>query len=142
MSIGVQNTLSQLQNATARVQFQQGQKNLGTTNMTQSGFLQLLMAQMKYQDPTNPTDDQAMISEEAQFTQIDSLNNLNKTMTQTNQISQASSIVGKNVQITQSDGTTSTGQVSSVSIGSDGTVGLKVNGQTYSMSQISQIFAN
>jgi flagellar hook assembly protein FlgD len=59
--VSVQNTLNQIQNNTNQVQFQQGRKNLGSSEMTREGFLRLLMAQMQYQDPTEPTDYSQML---------------------------------------------------------------------------------
>jgi flagellar basal-body rod modification protein FlgD len=34
-------------------------------------FLQLLVAQLKYQDPTNPTDSTQFVSQLAQFSELD-----------------------------------------------------------------------
>jgi len=38
---------------------------------TENTFLQLLVAQMKYQDPTNPTDSTQFVSQLAQFSQLE-----------------------------------------------------------------------
>jgi flagellar basal-body rod modification protein FlgD len=47
---------------------------LGTPS--ESEFLQLLVAQMKYQDPTSPTDPTQFVSELAQFSQLESTLNI------------------------------------------------------------------
>ena len=41
-------------------------------------FLQLLVEQMKYQDPLAPTDSAQMIAQLAQFTSLEQMNNLNE----------------------------------------------------------------
>jgi flagellar basal-body rod modification protein FlgD len=137
-------TLSTITSSTSQVGFQQSQKNLSNGNngtITQAGFLQLLMAQLKYQDPTNPMDSNTMVTQEAQLTQIDSLNKLNDTLSQSGQLSQASSLVGKSVQVKDASGNISSGIVNSALI-QNGGVQVSINGKTYPVSNISQVFAS
>jgi len=56
-------------------------------------FLQLLVAQMKNQDPLQPTSNQEYISELTQFSVLEEIQNLSSVMNNTN----AFSLVGKNV---------------------------------------------
>lgn len=62
-------------------------------------FLQLLVAQMKYQDPLNPASDTEFISQLAQFSSLEQMQNLNLTTMNT----QAFSLVGKEVIISTED---------------------------------------
>ena len=50
------------------------------SGMDKDAFLQLLVAQMKYQDPLEPTSNTEYISQYAQFSQVEALNNMSTTM--------------------------------------------------------------
>jgi flagellar basal-body rod modification protein FlgD len=47
-----------------------------STTVSKDEFLQLLVAQLKYQDPLNPQDPSEFVSELAQFTQVEQLTNM------------------------------------------------------------------
>lgn len=137
----IQDTLLQLQNATNRVNFQKGQESLGSSELGPDAFLRLLMEQLRHQDPLNPMDSQDFLGQQAQFTQIEKLDKLTSTIAQANGISQASSMVGKTVELIDDFGEPITGKVDSVLIGSDG-VGLEVGGNVYSIGQIYRIVSD
>jgi flagellar basal-body rod modification protein FlgD len=42
-------------------------------NVTEDEFLQLLVAQLQHQDPTNPTDGTTFVTQLAQFSQLEQL---------------------------------------------------------------------
>ena len=69
--------------------------NTGSTGGTlgKDAFLQLLVTQMKYQDPLSPTDNTEYISQLATFSQLEEMQNMSNTL----QISQASSLTGETV---------------------------------------------
>jgi flagellar basal-body rod modification protein FlgD len=92
-SISSQTTLNQLQNNTNKVQWENGQKNLGKSSLTREGFLQLIMAQMQYQDPTEPQDYSQMLGQQVQLQMADEMN----SMVSSTQFSQASNMIGKSV---------------------------------------------
>lgn len=66
-------------------------------------FLQLLVTQLKNQDPLSPTDNTQFVSQMAQFSSLESMQNLNTTVDslattyQSSQALQASSLVGRSV---------------------------------------------
>ena len=79
-------------------------RNTSSTGMDKDAFLQLLVAQMKYQDPMEPTSNTEYIAQYAQFSQVEALNNMSQNM----ELSRYSSFVGKEVVIASegSDGKT------------------------------------
>ena len=111
-------------------------------DVTQNQFLQLLVTEMKNQDPTQPTDETQTLSQLAQFSSLEQMTNLNQTMTQGNtysQITQGASLIGKTV--TTSGSSTAAGMsgvVSAVTINSGKTY-LEVGGQSVDASTVTQI---
>ena len=76
------------------------------TGYDKDAFMQILVAQMKYQDPLEPTSNTEYISQYATFTQVEQLSNMANAMS----LSRASEMVGKTVTIKQTNpdnGTTS-----------------------------------
>lgn len=74
-------------------------------NLTQSDFLQLLTAQLKYQSPTNPADPTQLAQEFAEISTVDGINSISSKLSAfstaggASQIAQASGLVGKQVGI-------------------------------------------
>ena len=60
------------------------------SGMDKEAFLQLLVAQMKYQDPLEPTSNTEYISQYAQFSQVEQMQNMSSSM----DLQRASSLVG------------------------------------------------
>lgn len=82
-------------------------------------FLRLLVTQLKYQDPLKPTDQSQFMSQMAQFSTVEGISNLGKTletMNQSSTVSQAVGLIGKQVTYLKADGTSSTGVAGSVSL--------------------------
>ena len=79
---------------------------LSTLSGNFNDFLSLLMTQLKNQDPTSPTDTNRFTTELVQFTGVQQQINTNSSLTsliqltQGGEVLQASSIVGKPVQVT------------------------------------------
>ncbi len=70
-----------------------------SSGMDKDAFLQLLVAQMKYQDPLEPTSNTEYISQYATFSQVEQIQNMAATM----ELSRASSMVGKLVEVQSID---------------------------------------
>ena len=83
------------------------QKETKTANssLDKDAFLQLLVAQMKYQDPLEPTSNTEYISQLATFSELEEMQNLTSGMT----LQRASGLVGQYVfmKVTDSSGNTS-----------------------------------
>jgi flagellar basal-body rod modification protein FlgD len=91
----------------------------------QNTFLQLLIAQMKNQDPTNPMDTAQMMSQFAQMSQVEQAVQTNSkldALLSSSALSQADGLIGRTVHFSSDDGTTVTGKIKSVSINKDGAV--------------------
>ncbi len=108
-------------------------------------FLKLLVAQMKYQDPMNPTDSSQFLAQSAQFT---SLEKMQAVADQTQQLvtSQmafgASSLVGRTVSWTGEDGTAHSGTVDGVQFGGESGPQLSVAGSTVALNQVQSVFGS
>lgn len=78
--------------------------NSASGDMDKDAFLQLLVAQMKYQDPLQPTSNTEYISQYAQFSQVEQMQN----MAASTDLARASSLVGQQVYVktTASNGET------------------------------------
>lgn len=107
-------------------------------SMDKEAFLQLLVAQMKYQDPLQPTSNTEYISQYATFSELEQMQNMSANMT----LSRASEMVGKEVIVesTSDSGKTTTvqGQVESVMYQSNKAY-ISIDGTLYSVDDVVQI---
>ncbi len=112
----------------------------GTTELGQDAFLQLLMTQLRYQDPLNPLGNQEFIAQQAQFTQISELQKLNKSVNKSNDMMQASSLIGKTVSLPDPDEPTETieGKVTEAKLSANG-ASIVIDGKSYPMESITSI---
>jgi flagellar basal-body rod modification protein FlgD len=88
-------------------------------------FLKLLVAQLRYQDPTNPTDGAEFLSQSAQFSVVEKLEELAKTNTEllaAERMTTATSMIGRSVTYTSTGGTEATGVVTATRTGPMGPV--------------------
>ena len=122
------------------------------TELDSDAFLKLLVAQLKYQDPSKPTDSTEMMAQSAQFTMVQRLEDMAKSTASTLGIEQgmaASSLVGKSVSWLDPDGSTKTGTVSSASFGGGtsseptlkvaGTTGTSAGTSSVQLSQVTAV---
>lgn len=107
----------------------------------QNTFLQLLVSQLKYQDPMSPADPTAFMSQTAQFSalqQMQSVAQQTAALVAAQNAFGATSLVGRQVSFTQQDGTTAAGLVSGVRYSTDGPV-LTVDGSDVALSQVQSV---
>lgn len=87
--------------------------------LAQDQFLQLLVTQLRNQDPLNPVSDKDFIAQLSQLSQLQSLQNLDANFGQVlrlQQLTSGTSLVGKTVTYSDDDSVSKTGVVSSVAI--------------------------
>jgi flagellar basal-body rod modification protein FlgD len=102
-----------------------------STGVDYNTFLQLLIAEMKNQDPTNPMDTSQYMSQFAQLSSVEQAmqtNNKLDALLSSQSLSQADGLIGKTVSFTDSTGASFSGKVASISINSDGSVATLENG--------------
>ena len=107
-------------------------------------FLNLMVAQLRYQDPLNPTDSGQFLSQNAQFTALEKMQDVaDQTASLLSaQISfGAAGMVGKNVTYVAEDGSTASGVVGSVTYEATGPM-LVVGDQSVTLGQIQSISAD
>ena len=116
-------------------------KQSGSSAMvSQDQFLQLLVTQLKNQDPNNPTDQTQMLAQLAQFSSLSEMQTLNQTMSssaQFGQLSQSAALIGKTVTAGTSASPVS-GVVASVSM-QNGKPFLSIGGQAVDASTVTNI---
>jgi flagellar basal-body rod modification protein FlgD len=88
--------------------------------LDQDTFLKLLVAQMKYQDPSNPADSTQFLAQTAQFTQVEKLGQIadaQASMLSAQLMVGASNLVGRTVTYLDAAGAEQTGVVKSATLG-------------------------
>jgi flagellar basal-body rod modification protein FlgD len=116
--------------------------NRGTDAMGSDTFLKLLVAQLKYQDPSKPADGTQFLAQTAQFQMVEKLQQLsdqNQALLAEQSTMSAIALVGRNVSYGTGTGHAS-GTVSSVRIGAAGPV-LTVGTTDVALSDITEVHA-
>ncbi len=97
LSINSQKTIQQIIDETAS---SAGSRKTG--ELGKDDFLNLLVTQLRYQDPLNPTDDKEFIGQMAQFSALEQMQNLNTSFTAT----KAYALIGKTITANIKDSST------------------------------------
>lgn len=109
-----------------------------SSSLDKDAFLQLLVAQMKYQDPLEPTSNTEYISQFATFSELEQMQNMSASM----DLSRASGLVGQTVYMktTSSSGDTSyvEGRVDYVYY-ENGKAYLSINEELYSLDDLDTV---
>ena len=111
-----------------------------TDAMGSDTFLKLLVAQLKYQDPSKPADGTALLGQTAQFQMVEKLQQLadqNTKLLSEQQASSAIALVGRTISYTQG-GKTLSGVVGSVRLTAAGPV-LAVGQTDVPMTSVTEI---
>lgn len=128
-------------NNTATTTSSETKETKGSSTLGQDAFLQLLVCQMKNQDPLEPTSNTEWISQMATFSQLEELQALSKTT----ENSQLFSLVGKNVMISTEDASGNpqlkSGVVDFINL-SGGVAKFSVNGTLYSIDELYSVIDN
>ena len=112
-----------------------------TDAMGSDTFLKLLVAQLKYQDPSSPTDPSQFLSQTAQFSQVEKLSqlaDLSQKVYDASRQQTAASLMGRSVTWADVSGTAHTGTVTGISVGA-ATPNLTVDGATVSLDAVSSV---
>jgi len=106
-------------------------------------FLKLLVAEMKYQDPSNPMSSADMMAQTATLTQTQALQTIAKQNEQTLALQRsltAGALVGQHVSYTDTDGTTQSGVISAVQISSvNNTSTAVIGGKSVDIGRITEV---
>ncbi len=107
--------------------------------LDKNDFLKILITQLSHQDPTQPMDDKAFISQMAQFSSLEQMTNMSEGLTKVADLisrSQAVSLLGSAVEISNGESTVS-GIVEAVTSGDFPQV--LVNGQYYDFASVQKV---
>ena len=115
-----------------------------SASLGQNDFLKLLVAQLKYQDPSKPTDGTAFITQTSQLSMVEKLEDI-LTAANANAVSSASvaatGLVGRTIEYTNKSGTKVTGPVSAVRLDRTGPV-LVVGKDEVALGNVLQVLAS
>ena len=105
-------------------------------------FLKLLIVQLENQDPTKPLEDKEFISQMAQFSSLEQMTEMNKTLTNliTNYKSSLSyALLGKEVEVFNSvTDELNSGLVTEITFGNEGPL-ISFNGFSYSIDDVTKV---
>lgn len=156
MVASVQSEITQMKSATAIAESKREQTATDSTDKNM--FLKLMLQQLEYQDPTEPTSNEQWLAQLAQYSTLEEMQNLNsnfqslgtyvaaiqESLSTSTSVSQTLSLIGKEVTLEIPDEANSnesdkiTGVVTEASF-EDGVGKIKVDGKTYSIGYITSI---
>jgi flagellar basal-body rod modification protein FlgD len=107
--------------------------------VSEQAFLQLLITQLKNQDPLSPADPTQFVSQLASFSSLEQMTQLNTNMTSVLDNS-VTGLIGQNVTVTDPSSPSGllTGQVSGIVYYANGPA-VQINGQNYALTDIQNV---
>jgi flagellar basal-body rod modification protein FlgD len=132
----------------ARIEVESFNKTLEKTGgrsvstLGKDDFLKLLIAQLQNQDPTRPLEDKEFIAQMAQFSSLEQMVEMNKTLEgliADNRTNLSTSLLGKQVEVFDDrSGRTAAGTVDEVRF-RDGVPTISFNGLSYAVDQVVRV---
>jgi len=116
----------------------------GSNGFDSETFLKLLVAQLKYQDPSDPASSSELMAQTATLAQVQSLDAIaeqNSQLLTLQKSLSAGAMVGQTVSYTDIDGATKSGLVTAVKISSDAATPTKavIDGVDVDLTRVSQV---
>ncbi len=112
-----------------------------SSQLGKDDFLKLLVAQLKNQDPTNPTDSSTWMAQLAQYSSLEQETNVAQSVGQlvtSSSVSQSVNLIGRQLTWTRADGTTGIGVADGMTLQSGSPV-LDVNGESVTLDTITSV---
>jgi flagellar basal-body rod modification protein FlgD len=123
----------------------------GDSSLDKDAFMQLLVAQMKNQDPTEPTSNEQFIAQLAQFSSLEEMQGVNENLVAMaalnqgnalmSQLTNASALIGNSVTYSDQYGQSVSGKVEAVRL-ENGQAVLQVDGATVPLSAVTEVTGN
>ena len=101
-------------------------------------FLKLLVAQLKYQDPSNPADSTQFLAQTAQFTQVEKLGDI-ADLLKSQRLVGASGLVGHSVTYMDENGDHQSGVISSAKLNGDSEPTLRIGNTDVQLSKVMEV---
>jgi len=101
-------------------------------------FLKLLVAQLKYQDPSNPADSTQFLAQTAQFTQVEKLGDIADLM-KSQRLVNASALVGHDVTYMDENGAKLSGTIASAKLNGDSEPTLRIGNTDVLLSKVMEV---
>lgn len=132
--------LVSMKNNTAKTEMANASTKTNNTEVTSDMFLKLMLEQLQYQDPLDPVDNSEFLSQQATFTQLEKIMDIESEITSNNAIQQTLSLVGKEVTITDPDNAskTITGVVESANFSSSEPT-ITIDGKDYPLDLVQSV---
>jgi flagellar basal-body rod modification protein FlgD len=101
-------------------------------------FLKLLVAQLKYQDPSNPADSTQFLAQTAQFTQVEKLGDI-ADLLKSQRLTGVSGLVGHTVTYMDANGAHQTGVIAAAKLNGDSEPMLRIGNTDVLLSKVMEV---